>query len=74
MCENCALFVCSSRCPNAPAPSAVYTCAWCGEDIIAGDETVLLEHAYYHRECFEDNAADILLQDFGAKIFTAMED
>ena len=74
MCEGCLLGVCSSRCPNAPAPKAVHICAYCNEAIIAGDEAVELEGNYYHRECFHDNAVDILFNDFGAKSFTAEED
>ncbi len=71
MCENCYLSICSSRCPNAREPKAIYTCAYCGDGIVPGDETVGLDGEYYHRECFMDNAANILLRDFGAVLFTA---
>lgn len=71
MCENCHLSICSSRCPNAPSPREIYTCTCCNEGIFSGEEVVRLDCSYYHRDCFMDNAADILLKDFGAEILTA---
>lgn len=66
MCSVCHKIPCDSRCPNAPDPVAVYTCKYCGEDIVEGDEYVMIDDDYYHDECFMDCAAGILLEQFGA--------
>lgn len=71
MCEQCHLSVCSSRCPNAPAAHGAYTCAYCGENILPGEEAVRVGGSCYHQECLENNAVDILFQNFGAEAFTA---
>ena len=62
MCDICHRTPCDSRCPNAPDPPTVYTCKYCGEPVVAGDEYVDVDGDYYHEECFEDCAAEILLE------------
>lgn len=66
MCSVCWHNPCDPRCPNAPDPPTVYTCKYCGEPIVAGDEYVELEGDYYHDECFLDNSAAILMEKYGA--------
>lgn len=66
MCDICRQTPCHPCCPNAPDPVAIYTCKYCGEDIVEGDEYVEIDGDYYHEECFEDCAAVILLEQFGA--------
>ena len=67
MCAECRRTPCDPRCPNAPDPPAVYTCKYCSEDIVVGDDFVELDGDYYHEECFTDNAANILLEQYGAR-------
>lgn len=62
MCDVCRQSPCDPRCPNAPDPPTVYTCEHCGEPIVEGDEYVDVDGDYYHLECFEDCAAQILLE------------
>lgn len=38
MCDVCHMTPCHPRCPNAPEPPKVYTCKYCGEAIVDGDE------------------------------------
>lgn len=66
MCSLCGRSPCDSRCPNAPDPPTVYTCKHCSEPIVPGDEFYELDGDYYHEECFEDEALDILMNQFGA--------
>ena len=66
MCAICHHTPCDPRCPNAPDPPAVYTCKWCGESIVDGEEYIELDGEQYHTECFEDAAVEILLEDYGA--------
>ena len=66
MCSICGHVPCLSRCPNAPDPPAIYTCKVCGESIVSGDYYYKLDGEYYHDDCFEDKAVDILLDQFGA--------
>lgn len=66
MCDVCRQSPCDPRCPNAPNPPAVYTCKCCDEAVVAGDEFVELDGSYYHAECFMDNAANILFEEYGA--------
>ena len=47
MCAICGRFPCDSRCPNAPDPPTVFTCAYCGEPIVPGDEYMELDGSYY---------------------------
>ncbi len=71
MCDICHRTPCDPRCPNAPEPTAVYTCKHCGEAITDGDECYELDGDYYHEDCFCDNAVDILVDVFGARKETA---
>ena len=66
MCDICLRTPCDSRCPNAPEPLAVYTCKYCEDDILEGEDYFELDGEYYHEGCFEDNAVEILLKDYGA--------
>ncbi len=74
MCEICRQSPCHPRCPNAPDPPTVYTCKHCNEPIVVGDEYYELDGDYYHEECFEDNAAAILTESYGATKGTAEEE
>lgn len=56
----------SRWCPNADEPTAVYTCKYCGDSITEGDDYVELAGEYYHEDCFEYSAVEILLEDYGA--------
>ncbi len=73
MCEICHQTPCHPRCPMAPEPPKVYTCKYCGEDIVVGDECCEYAGNYYHYECFCDCAAEILLNS-GARRFEAEEE
>lgn len=48
MCDICRQTPCHPCCPNAPDPVAIYTCKYCGEDIVEGDEYVEIDGDYYH--------------------------
>ena len=50
MCMICRQTPCDSRCPNAPDPPTVFTCALCGAPIVQGDEYLELDGSYYHME------------------------
>lgn len=67
MCAICMRTPCDPRCPNAPDPPAVHTCKHCGESIISGDEFFEVDGDFYHDECFMDCAANILVNQFGAR-------
>ena len=62
MCSVCRKSPCDSRCPNAPDPPTVYTCKYCGEPIVEGDEYVDVDGDFYHSECVSDAAEGILME------------
>ena len=67
MCDVCHRSPCNPRCPNAPDPPAVYTCAHCGEPIVPGEEYVEFDGKYYHfDDCIQDVALTLLLEKAGA--------
>ena len=66
MCEMCRQFPCHPQCPNAPDPPKVYTCKHCDDPIVEGEMFYKLDDDYYHEECFEDNATEILKESYGA--------
>lgn len=68
MCEICRSSPCLTRCPNAPEPPTIYTCKYCGEPVIAGDEYMEIDGDYYHLEdCAQDAALTLLLEQCGAR-------
>lgn len=71
MCSECHMSPCHPRCPNAPEPPKVYTCKICGEPIVEGEEYYEMDAEFYHEECFEDNAVQILMDECGAMKGTA---
>ncbi len=71
MCAECHQTPCHPRCPNAPEPKAIFICESCGEAICEGDDAYEIGGAYYHEECAEDNALEILVELFDARKFTA---
>lgn len=71
MCQVCLQTPCHPRCPNAPEPPKVYTCKICGEPIVEGEEYYEMDAEFYHEECFEDNAVQILMDECGAMKGTA---
>lgn len=66
MCMICRQAPCHPSCPNAPDPPAVYTCKFCEEPIVKGDEYVEVDGDFYHEDCFNDCAVKILVERFGA--------
>jgi len=75
MCEFCHSYPHLSGCPNAPEPKAIYTCKYCGEGIIEGDEYVEIDGDYYHADCLESEMPfDNLMELFGCCVQTAQED
>lgn len=66
MCEICHKCPCDPRCPNAPEEKGVYTCAYCDDPIVDGEDCFCIDGEYYHEDCFGDCAATILLEKFGA--------
>lgn len=73
MCSECHQYPCHPQCPNAPEPPKVYTCKHCNEDIVVGDECYEYDGDYYHEDCFNDCAVEILLEA-GARKFEAEEE
>lgn len=71
MCSECHMSPCHPRCPNAPEPPKVYACKICGEPIVEGEEYYEMDAEFYHEECFEDNAVQILMDECGAMKGTA---
>lgn len=68
MCEIChGVGGCLPGCPNAPEPKKIYTCEYCGDDIVEGDEYYEFDNRYYHEECFHDCAINLLLDECGAR-------
>lgn len=75
MCDVCRRSPCDPRCPNAPDPPTVYTCKYCGEPIVPGEEYLELDGDYYHLEdCASDVAMSLLLEKCGATKGVAEED
>lgn len=56
MCDICGQTPCDHRCPNAPEPTPVYTCAWCGEPILDGECYYALRGREYHSDCLKKYA------------------
>lgn len=68
MCDVCHQSPCNPLCPCAPEPPEVYSCKWCGESIVHGDEYMELDGDYYHLEdCASDAAMSLLLEKCGAR-------
>lgn len=57
-----------------PDPVIVGTCHHCLDYIEKGDDIVTLDGLTYHRDCFTDCAASILLDQYGALAGVAEED
>lgn len=74
MCSVCHQTPCHPQCPYAPELPAVYECKRCGESIVVGDEYYEMDGDYYHEECFEDNALELLLKSSDVTKGTAEED
>lgn len=75
MCDVCRRSPCDPRCPNAPDPPTVYTCKWCGEPIVPGEEYLEFDGDYYHLEdCADSVAISLLTEKCGAKKGIAEED
>lgn len=49
-------------CPNARPPVAFY-CDWCGAGIYEGEEYYDFNNGPYHKECFEENAVEIIIRN-----------
>ncbi len=75
MCALCGQCPCNSRCPNAPDPTTVAICEFCKESIYEGEDMVELDGRYYHDECFEDCAVELLMEKYGTeKCVARLED
>ena len=59
-------------------PKEYYICKYCGQPICEGDDFVEFspgrDFDYYHRDCFEEFAPEILLRYCGAVAGVAGED
>ena len=53
-------------CWEPPEAERVFTCKYCDDDICVGDDCIELDGDYYHEDCFEECAVNILLEDYGA--------
>lgn len=71
MCAICHQSPCDCRCPNAPEPAALYTCAECGEGILQGDEYVEENGKKYHIDCLDGMNIKGVLKVFGIDVKTA---
>ena len=62
MCDYCHSFPHLAGCPNQPEPKAVFTCEYCREAIVAGDEYITVGGNFYHVSCIaeEMNVYEIL--------------
>ena len=74
MCSICHSYPCDPRCPNAPEPEAVYTCEYCGEPIVVGEEYYEYHGKQYHPECLESCAFELLIHDPDVSKMTAEAD
>ena len=66
MCDICLQYPCNPRCPNALAPRFAYTCKYCKQAVEAGEAYVEVDGDFYHEECFDECATEILLKEYGA--------
>lgn len=64
MCDICLKSPCHPRCPNAPAPIAVFVCAGCGEDIYEGDDYWDLLGEQFCSDCIENSRRVAECYDF----------
>lgn len=68
MCAICGQTFCPSSCPNADEATPVYTCKYCGEDIVDGEEYVEIDGDYYHLyDCIENVTVELLLENGATK-------
>ena len=74
MCSECWQTPCSSRCPNAPEPTAIEKCSCCNEGIVHGEEMVEIDGEYYHLECVESMTTRELLELLGIDVVEAKEE
>ena len=61
MCTICNCSPCAPRCPNAKQRT-VYLCERCGEPIVEDEIFYYLEGDYYHKDCFEENVIELILE------------
>ena len=72
-CEYCHSIPHIPGCPQCEN-TKVHDCAWCDEPIYAGENCYKLLDDYYHEDCLDDNAVDILLEKTELCYITAGED
>lgn len=58
MCDICRCYPCHPRCPNAPEPATVFTCARCNGEILEGEECIEIDGEQYCEECSYDAIAE----------------
>lgn len=68
MCEECRQTPCTKQCPNSEWKPK-HSCKACGDSILPNEVYAVYNDEYYHRECFEENAVDILVEEHGAKFY-----
>lgn len=74
MCDICLRTPCHSGCPNAPEPTAIYTCDRCSEPILADDKYLEEPDGDYLCENCLDNMTTLeLLSELGIEIQTAKD-
>lgn len=71
MCAECRMTICSSRCPNAPEPKAVYTCSRCGYGIFEGDSFYDGPEGYVCECCIEEMSSKEFMEMIGEQMKTA---
>lgn len=54
--------------PKEVEPKVCGICKFCREDIYEGEDYVEYNEDTYHLDCFQDTAASILFDFYGAKI------
>ena len=74
MCSICGRTRCPSGCPNAEEPKSIYTCDYCGEGILAGDEYVEYGNDRYHTDCVMSMSVKELAEAFDFTIETAPDE
>lgn len=67
MCSICGFSTCPSGCPNADEPETVFTCEHCKDGITVGETYYEYDGCYYHEDCFEEIAVELLIKNGAEK-------
>ena len=63
MCELCRQHPCSSRCPNAPDPPAVFICSGCGQEIYEGEDYWDIMGEQFCEDCIDEARRIAIYED-----------